>query len=108
MVEPTLEQFKPWKKKYIIVKFIQCDNAGENITLQKWSQSKDWKMALEFEHTDRATPQQNNLAELGFDLFANKGHSMMHCAKVFLIATLLNGLGVVEIVRVKKIQFEHF
>eukprot|EP00957_Ditylum_brightwellii_P063853 4845283-Ditylum_brightwellii.AAC.1 len=76
----------------------------------KLKMSKDWKMALEFEFTARATPsQQNHLAELGFASLGNKGCSMVHCAnvpttiqyksipKVFLTATLLNGLHVVEI-----------
>eukprot|EP00957_Ditylum_brightwellii_P038657 2922379-Ditylum_brightwellii.AAC.1 len=62
MVEPTLEQFNRWSKKGIMVQYLRCDNAGENKTLEKRSQSSDWKMNIQFEYTARATPQQNHLA----------------------------------------------
>jgi hypothetical protein len=47
------------------------DGAGENKKLQKRSDSKDWKLEIDYEITARATPQQNHLAELGFATLAN-------------------------------------
>eukprot|EP00957_Ditylum_brightwellii_P029437 2224897-Ditylum_brightwellii.AAC.1 len=80
MVEPTLEQFNHWKQKGIKVNYPQCDNAGENKTLGKWSQSSGWKMDIQFKYTARATSQQNHLAELGFASMTKKGRTMMHWA----------------------------
>jgi len=120
MVEPTLEQIAKWKANNLVVKYIRCDNAGENKTLQKRSESKDWKMNLQFEYTARNTPQQNHLAELGFAVLANRGRAMMSAAnvpkamryqifpKAFETATLMDGLMVVEIEGVSKTRFEHF
>eukprot|EP00957_Ditylum_brightwellii_P102446 7809157-Ditylum_brightwellii.AAC.1 len=82
MVELTLEQFNQWQAKGIIVKFVRCDNAGENKLLEKRLQSKDWKMALDFKYTARATPQQNHLTELEFASLFNKGRTMMYHANL--------------------------
>ena len=41
MVEPTLEQFQRWKLAGQTVKYVRCDNAGENKALQKRSDSVD-------------------------------------------------------------------
>eukprot|EP00957_Ditylum_brightwellii_P007549 570986-Ditylum_brightwellii.AAC.2 len=77
-------------------------------------------MDIQFEYTARATPQQNHLAELGFASLTNKGRTMMHRAildkamqyklfpKAFATATLLDGLGMVEIKGVKKLCFKNF
>eukprot|EP00957_Ditylum_brightwellii_P083009 6310680-Ditylum_brightwellii.AAC.1 len=109
MVEPTLEKFARWEQNNRKVKFVRCNNAGENKTLEKRSQSKDWRMNPEFEYTARATPQQNHLAELAFATLGNKGRTLMHQAnvpeamkykvfpKAFMAATLLDRLVVVEV-----------
>ncbi len=73
MVEPSCETFFKWKKGGNPVKFIRCDNAGENKSLQKRANGVDWKLNIHFEYTPRDTPQHNHLAELGFASIANKG-----------------------------------
>ena len=40
----------------IITQYIRCDNAGENQTLEKVINGKDWRMAIQFEYTACATP----------------------------------------------------
>ena len=66
MVEPTCEKLHKWKENGYNVTTIRCDNAGENVKLQKRSDSAAWKLNLTFEFTARDTPQQNHLAELAF------------------------------------------
>jgi len=73
MVVSTLEQFERWNKAGMQVKYVRLDNAGENVKLQKVSDSKDYKLNLQFEFTARDTPQQNHLSELGFTVLANRG-----------------------------------
>ena len=48
------------------MKFIRCDNGGENVKLDSIAKIKDWKLNLEFEYTGRDTPQHNHMAEVGF------------------------------------------
>jgi len=120
MIEPTLAQLERWRQAGIKVKYIRCDNAGENKKLEERSDSADWKMGLRFEYTARDTPQQNHLAELGFAVLANRGRAMMYRAnvpkpmryqifpKAFETATLQDGLVVVEIDGKKATRYEHF
>jgi hypothetical protein len=120
MVEPTCEQLYKWKESGKAVKFIRCDNAGENKLLQSRAQSKDWKLGIEFEFTGRDTPQRNHLAELGFALLANRGRALMHRANVpinirykvwkeaFKTATLLDGLTVIKLNGVEATRFVHW
>eukprot|EP00957_Ditylum_brightwellii_P197981 15083134-Ditylum_brightwellii.AAC.1 len=82
MVEPTLEQFHKWQQQNILVKFVRCDNAGENKSLEKRAKSSDWKFDITFEYTARDTPQQNHLAELGFSVLAARGRTLMYRANV--------------------------
>eukprot|EP00957_Ditylum_brightwellii_P183688 13991136-Ditylum_brightwellii.AAC.1 len=114
MVELTLEQFGKWKQAGIVVKYLRCDNAGENKLLEKRAQSSDWQFVITFEYTARDTPQQNHLVELGFAVLAARGCTLMHRAnvpkamryqvfpKAFKMATLLDGAVVVEVDRVKR------
>jgi len=120
MVEPTCEQFNRWKQANKPVKHVRCDNAGENKLLQQRCNSKDWKLDIDFEYTARNTPQQNHLAELGFAVIANRGRAMMHRANIplrqryklypeaFKTATLLDGLGVIDIDGVNETRYVHF
>jgi hypothetical protein len=120
MVVPTLEHIGRMNKNGMTVKYIRLDNAGENVKLQKVSNSKDYKMNLKFEFTARNTPQQNHLSELGFTVLYNRGRSMMHRAnipkevrykvfpKVFETATLLDGLTICTIDGETKTRVEHF
>eukprot|EP00957_Ditylum_brightwellii_P139749 10649667-Ditylum_brightwellii.AAC.1 len=114
MVEPTLEQFHKWQQQNILVKYVCCDNAGENKLLEKRGKSSNWKFDIMFEYTARDTPQQNHLAELGFSVLSARGCTLMHQAnvpkqmryqifpKAFETAILLDGAVVVEIDDVKK------
>jgi hypothetical protein len=77
-VEPVCEQFHKWQKAGIPLTKVRCDNAGENTTLEARSQSKDWKLNLEFEYTARDTPQQNSLAETSKANMANHGRALMN------------------------------
>ena len=64
MVEPVCEMINQWKLEGKPVRRIRCDNAGENLTLQKRLKSADWKMGnIKFEFTSRNTPQQNSRVE---------------------------------------------
>jgi hypothetical protein len=60
MVEPTCEQFFKWMTANKLVKYVRCDNAGENKLLEQRANSVSWKLNLEFEYTARNTPQQNS------------------------------------------------
>jgi len=109
MVEPTCEQFEKWRQAGHPVKFVRCDNAGENQLLEKRCKSKDWKLNINFEYTARNTPQQNHLAELGLAIIAKRGRALLHYAnvptnmryklfcKAFKTATLLDGLMVITL-----------
>jgi hypothetical protein len=81
MVELSCELFSKWKNEHP-VKYIRCDNAGENKTLQKRANGVDWKLNIEFEFTPRDTPQHNHLAELRFASIANKGRALLSAANV--------------------------
>eukprot|EP00957_Ditylum_brightwellii_P083473 6345666-Ditylum_brightwellii.AAC.1 len=71
MIEPTCEQLNKWKANGKAVKYLRCDNAGENKALEKRCASADWKLGIEFEYTARDTPQQNSLVEVGFATIRN-------------------------------------
>jgi hypothetical protein len=46
MVEPSCELFHQWKHDGHQVKYIRCDNAGENKSLQKRVNGADWKLKI--------------------------------------------------------------
>jgi hypothetical protein len=73
MVEPTCAKLYKWNQNGIKVKKIRLDNAGENKLLQQRADSKDWKLAIDFEFTSAMTPQQNHLAEIAFATLSNRG-----------------------------------
>ena len=120
IVEPSCKELHKWKQAGIVVKFIRCDNAGENKSLQKHLQSADWKLNVNFEFAARDTPQQNHLAELGFTVLRNRGRAIMHtasipqncCNKVFALAfqmaTMLDWLTVIKIGNHEGTQVEFF
>jgi len=51
MVEPTCEFFNMLKNENKIVKYLRCDNGGENLLLKKRLNSVDWKLNVELEFT---------------------------------------------------------
>eukprot|EP00957_Ditylum_brightwellii_P118186 9014157-Ditylum_brightwellii.AAC.1 len=71
MVEPTCVQVKKWKCSGFSVKYMQCDDAGENKLLEK----QIWDI-----------PQQNHLAKLKLALLANKGQALMIAANILINA----------------------
>src|SRR5687767_3112128 len=66
MVGPTLKELQKLKYLNKDMKFIHCDNGGENEALQKKIESPEWKLGVQFECTAQDTLQQNYLAEIGF------------------------------------------
>jgi hypothetical protein len=76
MVEPTCEQFQQWKDVGKEVCYICMDNAGKNTALQQQCDSANWKFNIKFEFM-AMTPQQKNLAEVGFSVLANCGRALM-------------------------------
>ena len=78
MIEPILELLHKMISKGTNVKYIRMDNAEENKKLQARSQSKDWKLLLEFEYTARNTPQQNSSVEVKFAAIASRGRVKIH------------------------------
>jgi hypothetical protein len=102
------------------VKYIRCDNAGGNKTLQKRANGVDWQLNIQFEFTPRDTPQHNLLAELGLASIANKGRSLMSAAniptkvrykvwiKAFQHATDMDRLVVSEIDGKVTTRYEHW
>jgi hypothetical protein len=120
MVEESCELFSKWKSEGNPVKYIRCDNAGENKSLQKRANGVDWKFNIQFEFTPRDTPQHNHLAELGLASIANKGRTLMSAAnvpkaargklwiKAFDHATNLDGLIVTNIDGKEKTRYEHW
>ncbi len=61
------------------VKFIRCDNAGENESLKKKIETEDLNVKSEF--TARKTPQQNGKVERAFATLYGQMRSMMSAAK---------------------------
>ena len=61
------------------VKYIRCDNAGENISLQKALDAEG--MNIKFEFTARETPQQNGKVERAFATLYGRMRAMMAAAK---------------------------
>jgi hypothetical protein len=120
IVESSCELFQRWKQGDNPVKYVRCDNAGENWTLQKRANSVDWKLNLTFEFTPRDTPQHNHPAELGLASIASKGRSLMSAAnipmrvrykvwvKVFQHATDMDGLVIAKINDKVATRYEHW
>jgi hypothetical protein len=66
----------------IAIKYIPCDDDGENRGLMNQIQGACWKTAVQFELTGRHTLQKNHLAEVGFATIAGCGRAMMNAAKI--------------------------
>ena len=119
MIEPTTKLFYQWQKKGFEIDFVRCDNAGENVRLEKRAKDAKWKMTMEFEFTPRKTPRFNHLAELKIHLICNKARAMMIEANVprkyryrcFVLANscamMLDWLVTVVINGVEKSRFNH-
>jgi hypothetical protein len=93
MVESSCELFNQWRQRGKEVKYIRCDNAGENKTLQKRANSAEWKLNIELEFTPRDTPQHNHLAELALASLASKGRSIFDERGKYSIKNKVQSLG---------------
>ena len=56
IVEPTYTKLHQLKTDSYQVKYIRCDNAGENKSVEKRANSLYWKLNIKFEYTVRDTP----------------------------------------------------
>ena len=77
-----MNSFENGNQKDYPVKFLRCDNAGENKSVEKAANGRLWKLNLTFEYTARHTPQQNHLAELGLATLANRARAMLIRANI--------------------------
>jgi hypothetical protein len=65
------------------IKYIRCDDGGENRGLMNQLQGAEWKIPVQFESTRRHNSQKNHLVEVGFATIAGCGRrAMMSAAKV--------------------------
>lgn len=62
------------------VKYIRCDNSGENIAFQKFCEAK--YAEIKFELTSPGTPQQNGQVERKFATLFSKDRATLHAAKL--------------------------
>ena len=114
------KQFYKWKEQGKQVTFVRCDNAGENLSLEKTANGEKWRMNITFEFTARVTPQQNSLVETGFAYILNKSRTMMIDANVpylqrykivqeaIITATKLDGLVTTNVGNKVKTRYELF
>jgi hypothetical protein len=58
------------------------DNAGENKKLAARCASSDWKFDITIEWTPRDTPQMNGVVEIAIYNMHDRGHAMMHRARI--------------------------
>ena len=98
---------------------VRCDNAGENIALEKRSSSAIWQLNIDFEYTARDKPQENSYVEVGFATIMKRGNAMMIAANlpvekryVFFreamqTTTLLDGLvvAIIEGISLKRVEY---
>eukprot|EP00985_Skeletonema_marinoi_P020006 scaffold11691_cov76-Skeletonema_marinoi.AAC.1 len=111
ITEPVCEWMNKMKSRGIEIRRIRVDPGGENIKLQKRTQSADWQtlQPVDFEYTSRDTPQHNSLAEVAFPYLAGLGRAMLDTANVpeeergrlvtqaIQLAVQLDGLRIIEI-----------
>jgi len=77
--EKLMPFLKELKAKYFkTVKFIRCDNAGENKTLER--DTKNAGMGITFEYSAPGTPQQNAVVERAFATLMGRVRAMMNLA----------------------------
>ena len=62
------------------VKFIRCDNAGENLKLEEACKKEG--LGVTFEYTAPKTPQQNGRVERGFATLYGQVRSMLNAARL--------------------------
>ena len=120
IVQPTCEKWNLWKQQGVPVANVRCDNAGENLKLESAANGNRWKLNIAFEYTGAATPQRNNLVELGFATLWARARAMMIqagvpletrylvCKECIATVTLLDGLVQITINGKTMTRFEHW
>jgi hypothetical protein len=119
-VESTCEILHSFKQDGMPVKFLRCDNAGENVSLEKAIKGKAWQMTnLKLEYTARDTPQQNSIAELSIFHTVLKAKTMLRAARVpkkfryklfpmiVKTATQLDALSIITLNGTAATRYEH-
>ena len=71
-----------FKDSGIPVKYVICNNARENKSLEKRAENSDWKLGLHFYYSDRDTPQQNHLDGIFFEKIYSRGRALIHTANI--------------------------
>ena len=78
-VEPIIDWIKALRARHKIqVDIITCDNAGENMILERESDKKE--LGIIFEFTALGTPQQNGVVERAFVTVMGRARAMMNHA----------------------------
>ena len=120
IVQPTCEKWNLWKQQGVPVAHVRCDNAGENLKLEAAANGNRWKLNIAFEYTGAATPQRNNLVELGFATLWARARAMMIqagvplqtrylvCKECIATVTLLDGLVQIKINGKTMTRYEHW
>ena len=67
-----------WKNKGINLKFIRCDDAGENKKLEEELIKR--QMGVQFEYTGAGTPQHNGVVERAFATLMGRTRAMLTAA----------------------------
>ena len=76
-VEHIIDWIKALKARHEIqVKIIRCDNAGENIVLERESDKNE--LGIIFEYTAPRTPQENVVVEKAFVIVMGRARAMMN------------------------------
>jgi len=76
--EKVIKLIKEFKSQSLKVKYIRCDNAGENQSLKQ--QCDQEGLGVNFEFTARATPQHNGRIERMFQTLCGRVKSMLNQA----------------------------
>ena len=82
------ELIQELKTKQLKVKYIRCDNAGENQAFEQETKQLGW--GIKFEYTAPRTPQQNGRVERKFATLYGRVRAMMNAAG--LLGHLRHGL----------------
>ena len=78
-VEPIIDWIKALKARHKIqVKIIRCNNAGEDMVLERESDKNEF--GISFEYTAPGAPQQNGVVERAFVTVMARARAMMNHA----------------------------
>ena len=67
------------------VRYLQQDNAGENLKIQARCKSADWKLPVEIKYTAEDTPQQNSMSKPSFTMMVARLRATMRASNVPMI-----------------------